>query len=139
MELRGPLDEEFGGDGDEDSPPTPAAPRAPVRLSDGQRRGHLAVLAFHDDGRPKLLEHSFVVEGECHGWRLDRFLMKRMRRLSRARIQRVIRGDLDVNGAPVARPAQTVRAGDVVSFRRPAPPEPEVPRTVAVLVEDEAF
>ena len=25
------------------------------------------------EARPALLEHSFVVEGECHGWRLDRF------------------------------------------------------------------
>jgi 23S rRNA pseudouridine1911/1915/1917 synthase len=106
--------------------------RASVPLTDGHRRGHLRILAFDERGRPKVIEHSFVVEAECHGWRLDRFLMKRMRRLSRARVQRVIRGDLDVNGA-------AVRAGDVVSFRRPAPAEPDVPRAVGVLASDACF
>src|SRR5579871_4048680 len=97
----------------------------PLALAD-----HLAVAAFDAAGRPSLLEHSFVVEGECHGWRLDRFLMKKMRRLSRARIQRVIRGDLDVDGVAVRKPAQTVLAGQRVRFRRPAPVEPEVPREI---------
>ncbi len=100
---------------------------------------HLAVVAFDAAGRPALLQHSFVVEGECHGWRLDRFLMKKMRRLSRARVQRVIRGDLDVDGVPVRKPAATVLSGQRVSFRRPAPAEPEVPRAVAVLAEDPRF
>jgi len=118
--------------------PRPRA-RGPMPLGDGSRRGHLAVLAFDERGRPAVLEHTFVVENECHGWRLDRFLMKRMRRLSRTRIQRVIRGDLDVNGARVTRPGAVVRAGDEVRFRRPAPVEPEVPRAIAVLARDPAF
>src|SRR5204862_6631616 len=121
------IDEEL-----DDEPALEAAP-GPVALTDGRRRGHLAVLAFDERGRPLTLEHSFVVEGECHGWRLDRFLMKRMRRLSRTRIQRVIHGDLDVNGVKVTRPGASVHAGEVVRFRRPAPPEPTVPRRVDVL------
>jgi 23S rRNA pseudouridine1911/1915/1917 synthase len=110
-----------------------------LALTDGHRRAHLAVAAFGSDGRPALLEHRFVVENECHGWRLDHFLMKRMRRLSRARIQRVIRGDLDIDGVRVRKPAATVLAGQVVAFRRPAPAEPEVPRTIGVVAEDPAF
>jgi 23S rRNA pseudouridine1911/1915/1917 synthase len=44
-----------------------------------------------------------------------------------------------VNGARVERPGFRVQAGHEVSFRRPAPVEPDVPRTVRVLVADEAF
>jgi 23S rRNA pseudouridine1911/1915/1917 synthase len=88
---------------------------------------------------PELIEHCFVVEAECHGWRLDRFLMKKMRRLSRTRIQRVIRGDLDIDGVRVTRPAQAVQAGQAVRFRRPAPAEPEVPREVPVVLTDPHF
>jgi 23S rRNA pseudouridine1911/1915/1917 synthase len=133
------LDEADEACGDALAPGATAATRGPVRLSDGHRRGHLAVVAFDERGRASVLEHSFVVENECHGWRLDRFLMKRMRRLSRTRIQRVIRGDLAVNGRRETRPARAVRAGDVVTFRRPAPVEPEVPRAIDVLRADPEF
>ena len=138
-------DETVEGDGDEDlvvedlvvaAVGGEGEARAPVHLSDGHRGGHLAVLAFDAAGRPALLEHAFVVENECHGWRLDRFLMKRMRRLSRARIQRVIHGDLDIGSVKVTRPAARVQAGQVVRFRRPAPVEPDVPRNVGVLLAD---
>lgn len=95
-------------------------------------------LAVADDD-PPIIEHRFVVEEECHGWRLDRFLMKRIRRLSRTRIQRVIRGDLDIDGVLVGKPATTVLAGQVVAFRRPAPPEPEVPRNIRIVLADPSF
>jgi 23S rRNA pseudouridine1911/1915/1917 synthase len=84
------------------------------------------------------IEHSFVVEGECHGWRLDRFLKKKIPRLSRVRIQRVIRGECWVDGRP-AKPSQVVAPGQVVTFRRPAPVEPEVPRELPVLHVDPLF
>ena len=111
----------------------------PIELTDGHGRSHLRVLSFSPSGAPALLEHSFVVEEECHGWRLDRFLMKKMRRLSRTRVQRVIRGDLDVDGHPVRRPAMTVRRGQVVRFRRAAPVEPAVARQLSVLCTDPLF
>lgn len=88
---------------------------------------------------PDVIEHKFVVEAECHGWRLDRFLMKKIRRLSRNRIQRVIRGDLDIDGRRVTRPAQSVLAGQVIAFRRPAPVEPEVPRHIDIVLADPHF
>lgn len=87
---------------------------------------------------PGIIEQRFVVEGECHGWRLDRFLQKRMRRLSRARVQRVIHGDCEVEGRK-ARPGMRVYFGQHVAFRRPAPPEPEVPRGLAVVYTDPRF
>jgi 23S rRNA pseudouridine1911/1915/1917 synthase len=135
-------DEADAGDGDDEAAlDEGGGDQGPSRvaLGDGSRRGHLAIVDFDERGRPRVIEHSFVVENECHGWRLDRFLMKRIRRLSRARIQRVIRGDLEVNGVRVDKPGAVVRAADVVRFRRPAPVEPEVPRTVEVLAGDDAY
>lgn len=90
------------------------------------------------DGRPTIVEHRFIVEHECHGWRLDRFLQKRIRRLSRSRIQRVIEGDCDVAGRQ-ARSGMRVYSGQLVSFRRPAPPEPEVPRDIGIVHTDPSF
>jgi 23S rRNA pseudouridine1911/1915/1917 synthase len=88
--------------------------------------------------RVQSIEHSFPVENECDGWRLDRFLKKKIPRLSRTRLQRVVRGECWVDGR-VAKPSMVVRAGQVVTFRRPAPVEPEVPRELPVLVSDPAF
>jgi 23S rRNA pseudouridine1911/1915/1917 synthase len=91
-----------------------------------------------ETGRPTVIEHTFVVEGECHGWRLDRFLKKKIPRLSRARVQRVIRGDCQLDGRP-CKPSQAVAPGQVVTFRRPAPVEPDAPRALPILACDPAF
>jgi len=87
---------------------------------------------------PSTIEHKFVVEGECDGWRLDRFLMKRIPRLSRERIKRVINGEcwLDERSC---KPSSPVLPGQIVRFIRPAPIEPEVPRELPVLHADAAF
>ncbi len=84
------------------------------------------------------IEQRFTVEGECDGFRLDQFLKKKIRRLSRNRIQRVIRGECFVEGVR-AKPSQRVHFGQTVMFKRPPPPEPEVPRNISVLYEDPWF
>jgi 23S rRNA pseudouridine1911/1915/1917 synthase len=84
------------------------------------------------------IEHQFVVEGECGGWRLDRFLRKKIPRLSRTRVQRVIRGECWIDGRP-CKPSSTVAAGQRVTFRRPAPVEPDAPRELPLLHEDALF
>ena len=89
-------------------------------------------------GRAETIEHEFVVEGECGGWRLDRFLRKKIPRLSRTRVQRVIRGECWIDGRP-CKPSSVVSAGQRVTFRRPAPAEPEAPRELPLLYADEAF
>jgi 23S rRNA pseudouridine1911/1915/1917 synthase len=88
--------------------------------------------------RPETIEHSFIVENECHGWRLDRFLCKKIPRLSRERVQRVIRGECWVDGRP-AKPSLLVAPGQTVTFRRPAPVEPDAPRVLPILKEDASF
>ncbi|MEO6952198.1 MAG: RluA family pseudouridine synthase [Polyangia bacterium] len=90
------------------------------------------------DDRPTTITHRFVVEAECDGWRLDRFLQKRIPRLSRARVQRVIRGECWLDER-ACRPSSPVLPGQVVRFIRPAPIEPEVPRTLPVLYTDASF
>jgi 23S rRNA pseudouridine1911/1915/1917 synthase len=87
---------------------------------------------------PETIEHQFIVEGECGGWRLDRFLRKKIPRLSRTRLQRVIRGECWLDGKP-CKPSSTVAVGQRVTFRRPAPSEPEVPRELPLLFADETF
>lgn len=115
--------------------PSPSQPTAPQQPSLGRPSVDDDVAAAP---HVVIIEQRFVVENECHGWRLDRFLQKRIRRLSRSRIQRVIQGSCDVNGRP-ARPGMRVFAGQQVAFRRPAPSEPEVPRDIRVLLTDPSF
>jgi 23S rRNA pseudouridine1911/1915/1917 synthase len=69
--------------------------------------------------RPQTIDHEFLVEGECGGWRLDRFLRKKIPRLSRTRVQRVIRGECWIDGR--------------------APVEPDAPRELPLLHADDAF
>ena len=50
------------------------------------------------EGRPKMIEVRFVVEEDFHGYRLDHYLKRKIRRLSRTRIQRIIRTQLSGEG-----------------------------------------
>jgi 23S rRNA pseudouridine1911/1915/1917 synthase len=88
--------------------------------------------------RPDSIEHEFLVEGECGGWRLDRFLRKKIPRLSRTRLQRVIRGECWIDGRP-CKPSSTVTAGQRVTFRRPAPVEPDAPRDLLLIGGDDDY
>ena len=77
------------------------------------------------------------VPRECDGWRLDHFLKRRIGRLSRTRIQQIISTQITLDGRR-PRPSSTVRYGDIIALERPAPAEPDVPRTFDVLYEDDA-
>jgi 23S rRNA pseudouridine1911/1915/1917 synthase len=78
------------------------------------------------------------VQPQFDGWRLDHFLAARIPRLSRSRIQQMIRAQPELGG-PTLRPASRVQAGREVCLLRPAPEEPEVPRSFVVLHQDEAL
>lgn len=84
------------------------------------------------------LKHSFSVEKECHGMRLDHFLRKKLKRLSRSRIQRVIRGYCIVNEKK-SKPSQTVLTGYTVTFWRPPPIEPQVDKNIKLVYVDPFF
>src|SRR6185369_11123409 len=81
---------------------------------------------------------DIAVPRECAGWRLDHFLKRRIGRLSRTRIQQIIKEQISFPDGRRARPSSTVRAGEIIVLRRPAPTEPEVPRHFDVLYEDES-
>jgi 23S rRNA pseudouridine1911/1915/1917 synthase len=83
----------------------------------------------------RFIESRFAVETDFSGWRLDRYLKHKIPRLSRTRIQRVIELQLTIDGR-AAKPSTSLRAGAQILIRRPARPEPEVPRTFGVISDD---
>jgi len=85
-----------------------------------------------------LCEVRLTVQPHHDGWRVDHFLAARIPRLSRNRIQQMIRSQQALGGVTL-RPGSRVQAGRGVRLLRPAPVEPEVPRRFAVLHEDEAL
>ena len=85
-----------------------------------------------------IIELDILVPPECDGWRLDHFLKRRIGRLSRTRIQAILREQIFFTDGRSVRPAAAVHAGETILLRRPAPIEPEVPRQFGILYEDES-
>jgi 23S rRNA pseudouridine1911/1915/1917 synthase len=96
------------------------------------------LLRTAESGDPDVIELDIVVPAECGGWRLDHFLKRRIGRLSRTRIQSIIREQIFFPDGRAVRPASAVRAGETILLRRPAPIEPEVPRRFDILYEDDS-
>lgn len=102
-----------------------------------------AILEDGDDEAPgddadDVIELRIKVPPTFDGWRLDHFLKWRIGRLSRTKIQEIIRTQITLPGR-AARASTPVREGETFLLRRPAPVEPEVPRTFDVLYEDEVL
>ncbi|MCL2012448.1 MAG: RluA family pseudouridine synthase [Cystobacterineae bacterium] len=79
---------------------------------------------------------EFVVEANYAGWRLDFYLRQKLRRLSRTRIQALIRRQL-----PHLKPSSPVRPGMRLQLKQKLCAEPSVPGPEALtpLFEDEAL
>ena len=94
-----------------------------------------------DHGRPRIIERRFRVTELYQGLRLDHFMMRQMPRLSRTRLQEIIRAGLEqTTGQRPGRrlkPNTRVVFGDEFVFRYEARPEPPCPRTFDVLHEDD--
>jgi 23S rRNA pseudouridine1911/1915/1917 synthase len=86
-------------------------------------------------GAGELVEVRLAVPPNYDGWRLDQFIKARIPRLSRNRIQKMIRSQQRLGGEPL-RPSARVRGGEEVVLLRPAPVEPDVPRSFEVLHDD---
>jgi 23S rRNA pseudouridine1911/1915/1917 synthase len=84
------------------------------------------------------IELDIVVPVECGGWRLDHFLKRRIGRLSRTKIQAIIGEQIFFSDGRSVRPAASVRAGETIRLRRPAPVEPPVPRSFEILYQDDS-
>src|SRR5215831_1332192 len=87
-------------------------------------------------GAVEIISLRIEVPRECDGWRLDHFLKRRIGRLSRTRIQDIIATQVTLPDGRRPRSSASVRAGQIIHLDRPAPIEPEVPRTFDVLYED---
>jgi 23S rRNA pseudouridine1911/1915/1917 synthase len=90
------------------------------------------------DATRELLEIHFRVHPQHDGWRLDHYIHLRIPRLSRNRIQQMIRSQTELGGAP-RRPASRVRGGEEIVLLRPAPVEPDVPRTFEIVYRDDVL
>ena len=90
------------------------------------------------DGR-EIAEFRFEVERGCDGFRLDRYLVHKFKRMSRSLVQKVIRATVTLNGEKPSKPGAIVRASDIVVIRRPLPAEPEVPGRFEILADHPSF
>jgi 23S rRNA pseudouridine1911/1915/1917 synthase len=77
---------------------------------------------------------TFTVEPNYAGWRLDRYLCQKIRRLSRTAVQRILERSL-VADRPL-KPSTRVSPGLTFTLRRRAHAEPEVPEDVVELYLD---
>jgi 23S rRNA pseudouridine1911/1915/1917 synthase len=78
---------------------------------------------------------EFVVEPNYAGWRLDRYLCHKIRRLSRAKVQRIIHRSL-VSDRPL-KPSTLVVPGLRFVLRRRALDEPETPTELPEVYRDD--
>ena len=78
----------------------------------------------------------FTVEPNYAGWRLDRYLQEKIRRLSRERIQRLIETRIEHDGPSRLKPATRVTAGMRFAILKDADPEPETPMVFGVIFDD---
>jgi 23S rRNA pseudouridine1911/1915/1917 synthase len=91
-----------------------------------------------DEAEPQeFVEIPFTVEPNYAGWRLDRYLCEKIRRLSRTRVQHIIRHGL-VSDRPL-KPSTLVSAGLTFRLRKRARVEPQTPDEVTELYRDEAL
>ena len=88
---------------------------------------------------PTMLE--VIVPPQATGYRLDRFLAGELAHLSRARVQALIRGGhVCLNRRPVSKPAEEVRAADIITCEEPPVVETTLaaePLSLSVLYEDD--
>jgi 23S rRNA pseudouridine1911/1915/1917 synthase len=88
---------------------------------------------------PDYIEIVFDIVKEFAGWRLDRFIAHRIPRLSRTRIQRIIKSCVFDETGQLLRPNRTLKCGEQIYLYKIPPDEPEVCRQFSVLYEDDWF
>jgi 23S rRNA pseudouridine1911/1915/1917 synthase len=87
----------------------------------------------------RLVRVPVQVEPAFDGWRLDRYLQQRIRRLSREQVQRLIATSLEHGGPGRLKPATRVAPGMRFVILAEVEPEPEAPREFAVVFDDAAL
>lgn len=90
-----------------------------------------------EEGNPRIVPRSFVVEEELAGRRLDHFLVQKIPRLSRTKIQQIIRSQLTRDSGRPLRPNSRVDLGERITVNMHARPEPPCPRYFTPLYTDD--
>ncbi|HTM22985.1 MAG TPA: RluA family pseudouridine synthase [Kofleriaceae bacterium] len=88
-----------------------------------------------ENGNPRIVERRFVVDENFGGWRLDHFLKRMIPRLSRTKLQEIIRTQVQRSGGGEVKPSAAVAVGEEIVLRREARPEPPCPRDFGVLYD----
>nr|WP_245529901.1 RluA family pseudouridine synthase [Anaeromyxobacter dehalogenans] len=81
----------------------------------------------------------FTVEPNYAGWRLDRYLQEKIRRLSRERVQRLIEHRLETEDGRRLKPSTRVAPGLSFALLKDAEAEPDTPQAFAVVHDDGAL
>ncbi len=81
----------------------------------------------------------FTVEANYAGWRLDRYLQDKIRRLSRERVQHLIAHRLEADGGRRLKPSTRVVPGLSFALLKDAEPEPDAPLDFGVVHDDGAL
>jgi len=85
---------------------------------------------------PRVVRARFVVERNYAGWRLDRYLMEKIRRLDPEKAAFLVANRLDAEDGRVVGPDFPVVPGFAFSLWREAEPEPEAPLHFGVVHDD---
>jgi 23S rRNA pseudouridine1911/1915/1917 synthase len=117
--------------------PWAGAAVAEVTKSASAARTHLRMGARIDEVVEGVVEVSFTVEPNYAGWRLDRYLCEKIHRLSRMRVQRILRTAL-VSEIPL-KASTRVWPGLTFRLRRRSLVEPKTPENLAEVYRDEAL
>ena len=86
---------------------------------------------------PDFIELTFVVAREFSGWRADRYVAHKIPRLSRTRVQRILKDHAFDEAGLAVKPNRSLRAGERITVYKRPPDEPDAPRRFGVLLEDE--
>lgn len=89
-----------------------------------------------DDIPEDWIQLEFTVPREQAGWRADLFLSHRIPRLSRTRVQRILKRSVYDGAGKKVKPNRQLFEGERLVVYRPPPDEPDAPRTFNVLYED---
>jgi 23S rRNA pseudouridine1911/1915/1917 synthase len=85
---------------------------------------------------PRIVRARFVVERHCAGWRLDAYLLHKIRRLTPEKAAFLIAERLETPDGRPAGPETLVEPGFEFSLWREAEPEPETPMAFGVVFDD---
>jgi 23S rRNA pseudouridine1911/1915/1917 synthase len=117
--------------------PWPGAAAAEVTKSASAASTPLGMAGRISELAEGVVEVTFTVEPNYAGWRLDRYLCEKIRRLSRARIQHILR--TAVVSEHSLKPSTRVWPGLTFRLRRRSLVEPPTPDQLPELYRDEAL